>query len=175
MCRQNFPKLWCRYEFIVHNRLRNFETVPEWIQQKICRKFSETDTRKLLLKTAPFRDWFFSFQHYEKIIVSQAVHHNPSGRYASRCWAKRKWLHILWQTIPEVRTNRVERKHSAEKYDNQSMKFTHSAVASSPFYPRVSLNHTFDGSIAECRSFTGEALMKISQLGTNLTCESFVL
>ena len=110
MCRQNFPKLWCRYEFIVHNRLRNFETVPEWIQQKICRKFSETDSRKLLLKTAPFRDWFFSFQHYEKIIVSQAVHHNPSGKYASRCWAKRKWLHILWQTIPEVRTNRVERK-----------------------------------------------------------------
>ena len=88
---------------------------------------------------------FFSFQHYEKKIVSQAVHHNPSGKYASRCWAKRKWLHILWQTIPEVRTNRVERKHSAEKYDNQSMKFTHSAVGSSPFYPWVSLKDRSQG------------------------------
>ena len=35
MCQQNLPKLWCRYEFIVHNHLRNSEIVPQWIQQKI--------------------------------------------------------------------------------------------------------------------------------------------
>ena len=35
MCYQNLPKLWCRYEFIVHNHLRNSEIVTQWIQQKI--------------------------------------------------------------------------------------------------------------------------------------------
>ena len=24
------------------------------------------------------------------------VHHNPSSKYASRCWEKREWLHVLW-------------------------------------------------------------------------------
>ena len=47
MCQQNLPKLWCRYEFIVHNHLWNSEIVPQWIQQKISRKVTETDSRKL--------------------------------------------------------------------------------------------------------------------------------
>ena len=48
MCQQNLPKLWCRYEFIVHNHLWNSETVPQWIQQKISRKITETDSQKRL-------------------------------------------------------------------------------------------------------------------------------
>ena len=47
MCQQNLPKLWCRYEFIVHNHLWNSEIVPQWIQQKISRKVTETDFQKL--------------------------------------------------------------------------------------------------------------------------------
>ena len=36
--------------------------------------------------TINFRDWFFSFQPY-----------------ASRCWAKRTWIHVLWDTLLFVR------------------------------------------------------------------------
>ena len=42
------PKLWCRYEFIVHNHLWNSETVPQWIQQKISSKITQTDSQKRL-------------------------------------------------------------------------------------------------------------------------------
>ena len=31
------------------------------------------------------------------------VHHNPSSKYASRCWAKRTWIHVLWDTLLFVR------------------------------------------------------------------------
>ena len=48
MCQQNLPKLWCRYEFIVHNHLWNSETVPQWIQQKISSKITQTDSQKRL-------------------------------------------------------------------------------------------------------------------------------
>ena len=44
----------------------------------------------------------------KKLSYRKHVHHNPSIKYASRCWAKRKWLHILWdKQFPEVRTNRA--------------------------------------------------------------------
>ena len=150
MCQQNLPKLWCRYEFIVHNHLWNSEIVPQWIQQKISRKVTETDSQKLEfdnckqqlftltmclpaclwdhiagspsliarsqlgrflqnVMTINFRYWFFSFQHRKYLSCSKHVHHNPSIRYASRCQAKRKWLHVLWdRPFLEVRTNRVE-------------------------------------------------------------------
>ena len=48
MCWQNFPKLRCRYEFIVHNRLWNSEIVPRWIQQNISRKITELEFENLL-------------------------------------------------------------------------------------------------------------------------------
>ena len=44
MCQQNLPKLWCRYEFIFHNYLRNSEIVPQWIQQEISKKVTVTDS-----------------------------------------------------------------------------------------------------------------------------------
>ena len=44
MCQQDLPKLWCRYEFIVHNYLRNSEIVPQWIQQEISKKVTVTDS-----------------------------------------------------------------------------------------------------------------------------------
>ena len=37
------------------------------------------------------------------------VHHNLSIKYTLRCWAKRKWLHVLGdKPFPEVGTNQVE-------------------------------------------------------------------
>ena len=31
----------------------------------------------------------------KKMSYRKHVHHNPSSKYASRCWAKREWLHDL--------------------------------------------------------------------------------
>ena len=42
MYRQNLPKLWCQYEFIVHNHLWNSEIALHWIQQKISNGLSKT-------------------------------------------------------------------------------------------------------------------------------------
>ena len=45
----------------------------------------------------------------KKLSHRKDIHHNPSSKCASRCWAKRKWRHVLWdKPFPEVRTNRVE-------------------------------------------------------------------
>ena len=45
----------------------------------------------------------------KKLSHHNHVHYNPSIKHASRCWAKRRWLHVLWdKPFPEVRTNRVE-------------------------------------------------------------------
>ena len=45
----------------------------------------------------------------KKLSYRNHVNHNPGHKYASRCWDKRKCLHVLWdKTFPEVRTNRVE-------------------------------------------------------------------
>ena len=140
--------------FIVYNLWLNSEIVPQWIQQKISRRVTKTDSQKLLLEfenckqqlfklpcayqracelklpgprlitrsqlgrflqnvmTISFRDWFFSFQYKEKKLSHRKhVQHNPNVkiRYASRCWAKIKWLHVLRDKLfPEVRTTRVE-------------------------------------------------------------------
>ena len=51
ICWKNFPKLCCRYGSIIHNRLWNSENKPQWIQQKISRKVTETDSQKLLLNS----------------------------------------------------------------------------------------------------------------------------
>ena len=48
MCEQNLPKLWRWYEFTVHNHLWNSEIVPHWIQHKISKKVTETDSQKRL-------------------------------------------------------------------------------------------------------------------------------
>ena len=45
----------------------------------------------------------------KKLSYRKDVYHNPSIKYALRCWAKRKWIHVLWnKPFPEVQTNRVE-------------------------------------------------------------------
>ena len=44
MCQQNLYKLWCRYEFVVHNHLWNSEIVPKWIKQKTS-KVTEGDSQ----------------------------------------------------------------------------------------------------------------------------------
>ena len=51
MFQQNFLKLWCRYEFNAHNNLWNSEIVLQWIQQKISRKVTETDSQTRLLNS----------------------------------------------------------------------------------------------------------------------------
>ena len=96
MCEQNFPKLWCWYEFIVRNHLWNSEIITQSIQQKISKKVTEIEKCKQQLftlnmclpaclwaqiarnpitelgrflqnvMTINFRDWFISFQHKEK-------------------------------------------------------------------------------------------------------------
>ena len=63
---------------------------------------------------------------WKKSSYRKNVHHNLSIKYASRCWAKRKWRNVLWdKPFPGVQTNRVESwKHSTEKYHDQTIKFT---------------------------------------------------
>ena len=51
MCQQNFLKLRCRYEFIIQNNLCSSEILPQWIQQKISKKITETDSQKRLLNS----------------------------------------------------------------------------------------------------------------------------
>ena len=48
MLTKKIPKLWCRYEFIVHNHLWNSEIAPQLIQKKI----SKEGYRNGLSKTA---------------------------------------------------------------------------------------------------------------------------
>ena len=77
----------------------------------------------------------------KKISYRKHVHHN-----ASRCWAKRKWLYVLWdKPFSEVWTNRVESmKKYRWKYESTSLtiKFTHLTVEPTPFYPWVCLHNT---------------------------------
>ena len=77
----------------------------------------------------------------KKISYRKHVHHN-----ASRCWAKRKWLYVLWdKPFSEVWTNRVESmKKYRWKYESTSLtiKFTHLTVEPTPFYPWVCLLNT---------------------------------
>ena len=73
------------------------------------------------------------------------VHHKPGSKYALRCWEKRERLHVL-QDNRFLKFERMELKAwklSAERYDNQTMKFTCPAVGLPPFYPWVCLHHTF--------------------------------
>ena len=70
----------------------------------------------------------------KKISYRKHVHHD-----ASKCWAKRKWL-MFCETNHFLTFERIEKKawkHRAEKYDNQTIKFTHPAVEPTPFYPWV--------------------------------------
>ena len=83
----------------------------------------------------------------KKISYRRHVHHNPSITYASRCWAKRKWLHVLWDSWNHfLKFERIEQKtwkHSAEKYHDLTMKFIHSAVELTLLHTWVCLHHTF--------------------------------
>ena len=63
---------------------------PRLITRSQLRRFLQN------VMTIDFRDWFFSFQHKGKISYRKHVHHNPCSKYASRCWEKREWLHVLW-------------------------------------------------------------------------------
>ena len=45
----------------------------------------------------------------KKLSYFKHAHHNPSIKYAPRCWVKRKWLNgLLDKPFPEVQTNQVE-------------------------------------------------------------------
>ena len=81
----------------------------------------------------------------KKISYHRHVHHNPSITYASRCWAKRKWLHVLWDNwnhFLNISRNKTW-KHSAEKYHDLTMKFIHSAGELTLLHTWVCLHHTF--------------------------------
>ena len=87
---------------------------PRLITRSQLRRFLQN------VMTIDFRDWFFSFQHKGKISYRKHVHHNPCSKYASRCWEKREWLHVLWDNwnyfLKFVRIEQKAWKHSAEKY-----------------------------------------------------------
>ena len=54
-------------------------------------------------------------------------------------------------------------KHSAEKLDNQTMKFTHPAVALPLFYPWICLYHTFAVRNLILRCLTGSHMTILSK------------
>ena len=87
---------------------------PRLITRSQLRRFLQN------VMTIDFRDWFFSFQHKGKISYRKYVHHNPCSKYASRCWEKREWLHVLWDNwnyfLKFVRIEQKAWKHSAERY-----------------------------------------------------------
>ena len=86
------------------------------------RLISRSQLRRFLqnVMTIDFRDWFFSFQHKGKISYRKHVHPYPCSKYASRCWEKREWLHVLWDNwnyfLKFVRIEQKAWKHSAERY-----------------------------------------------------------
>ena len=131
MCLQNSPKLWCRYEFIVHNHLGPSKTalefenckeelftltmcLPTYLWAHIARNpFNYTITAQTLNSC---KIWWLSILEIDSLVSSirkkltyrKHFHHNPSIKYASRCWAKRKELHVLWdKQFLQVQTNRV--------------------------------------------------------------------
>ena len=103
----------------------------------------------------------------KKISYRKHVHNNPSSKYASRCWAKRKWLHVLWDNWNHFsKFERIEWKawkYSAEKYHDLTMKFTHSALQLTPFYPWVCLHHIFAVRNLILRCLTGSHMKILSK------------
>ena len=88
--------------------------LPACLWAQIARTlFNYTITARTLLpkyNDYQFQKLIFQFPALgKKLSYRSHVHHNPSRKYASRCWDKRKWLHVLWdKPFPEVRTNRIE-------------------------------------------------------------------
>ena len=82
----------------------------------------------------------------------------------SRCWAKRKWLHVLWDNwnhFLNISRNKTW-KHSAEKYHDLTMKFIHSAVELTPLHPRVCLHPHICGRNLILRCLTGSHMTILS-------------
>ena len=101
----------------------------------------------------------------EKISYHRHEHHNPSITYASRCWAKRKWLHVLWDNwnhFLNISRNKTW-KHSAEKYHDLTMKFIHSAVELTLLHTWVCLHHTFAIRNLILRCLTGSHMTILSK------------
>ena len=75
----------------------------------------------------------------KKLSYRKHVHHNPSIKYASTDVERRESGSMFCETKHFLKFERIEQKawkHSAEKYHDQTMKFT-------PFSPWVCLHHTF--------------------------------
>ena len=75
----------------------------------------------------------------KKLSYRKHVHHNPSIRYASTDVERRESGSMFCETKHFLKFERIEQKawkHSAEKYHDQTMKFT-------PFYPWICLHHIF--------------------------------
>ena len=48
------------------------------------------------------------------------IHHNSSSKYASRCWEKRQWLHVFWDSW----TVSWSSNESSRKHENTALKST---------------------------------------------------
>ena len=51
----------------------------------------------------------------KKLWYRRHVHHNSSNKYASRGWAKRKWLHVLWDK-PFLQVQGISSAHAPVKF-----------------------------------------------------------
>ena len=55
----------------------------------------------------------------KKLSHRKLVHHNPSIKYASRWWAKRKWFHVHdKKKFPEVRANRALKRTTTKQWNS---------------------------------------------------------
>ena len=85
----------------------------------------------------------------KKISKRKHVHHDPSSKYASRCWEKRKWLHVFfwYNWTISWSSNESSRKHENTALKSTMIKQWNSntpfAVELTPFHPWVCLYHTY--------------------------------
>ena len=187
MCLQNSPKLWCRYEFIVHKYLGPSKTALEF---ENCKE--ELFTLTMCLPT-------YLWAH----IARNPFNYTITAQTLNSC--KIRWLSILEidSSVSSIRKNYciasifiitralsmprdVERresgfmfcetnnffkfkridykiwKHSAEKYDDQTMKFT-PTEGLKPFYQWVCLLLTSALGILILRYLTGSHMTIFSK------------
>ena len=81
----------------------------------------------------------------KKLSYRKHVHHNPSIKYASTDVERRESGSMFCETKHFLKFERIEQKawkHSAEKYHDQTMKFTPPVVGLTRFYLWVCSHHT---------------------------------
>ena len=108
--------------------------------------------------TINFRGWFFSFQHNGNNYRTASMFIKTRAVSKPRDVERRESGSMFCETNHFLKSERIELKvwkHSAKKYHDQAMKFTHPAVGLTSFYSWVCLHHTFAALNLILRCFTG--------------------